>query len=284
MMYPSVSIIIPTFNSERVLSQCLRGASKQTYPKDAFEAMIVDNGSTDDTRRVARSFSVRILTHQGPAPQVCAQRNLGIRQARYDWVLILDHDMQMREDVLLNFSRRHEREKHVDAWYIPEIVYAGSAFLTRMRTLENRFYDGTVMNAARLIRKTTIQKTDGYDVGLSSGPADWDMDMQLRINGAKFGILDAYVFHHEEHLSAWQFILKKGNYAHGCDRYRTKWKRNHPQLYREVVRKQFSVAYRCLIVFVERGKWRRAVKQMPMVLCIIITKVLMAMVLFIKRI
>jgi glycosyltransferase involved in cell wall biosynthesis len=87
---PAVSVIIPVFNRERYLREALESARAQTRP--AEEIIVVDDGSTDDSAEVARSFggNVRCLTqaNQGCGPA----RNSGIAAARGELIAFLDSD------------------------------------------------------------------------------------------------------------------------------------------------------------------------------------------------
>jgi glycosyltransferase involved in cell wall biosynthesis len=87
---PLVSVIIPVFNGERFLREAVESVLAQKY--SPVEIIIVDDGSTDDTATVARSFpeTVRYLhqTNHGPA----AARNRGIEQAQGDLIAFADAD------------------------------------------------------------------------------------------------------------------------------------------------------------------------------------------------
>ena len=89
-MGPLVSIIIPVFNGERFLREAVESVLAQKY--SPVEIIIVDDGSTDGTATVARSFpeTVRYLhqTNHGPA----AARNRGIEQAQGDLIAFADAD------------------------------------------------------------------------------------------------------------------------------------------------------------------------------------------------
>lgn len=256
MNYPFVSIIIPTFNSAKVIKACLDASCFQDYPRNKFEIILVDNESHDDTVSLAKTYPVRIHHCYDHPPQVCRQRNLGAFAARGDYIYILDHDMELPKNFLKRFAVEIERtKKKIDAWYIPEIVIASGSFISRVRTLEKRFYDNTVISAVRLIKTSWFKKTKGYDLNLSGGPADWDMDIQLRLSGAKFGTLKECIYHHEEGLTFWKHITKKSIYIEGSDRYKDKWEKKNATIYENVVKKQFSPLYRYFFVFTEKGKW-----------------------------
>jgi len=254
--YPLVSIIIPTFNSAKIIKVCLDASCFQDYPRDKFEIILVDNISHDNTVSLAEKYPVKIIKCRGTPPQVCRQRNLGAQHAKGDYIYILDHDMELPKNFLKRFAVEIERtKKKIDAWYIPEIVIASDSLVSKVRTLEKRFYDDTVISAARLIKTSWFKKTKRYDLNLSGGPADWDMDIQLRLYGAKFETLKECIYHHEEGLSFWKHITKKSIYINGSNQYKDKWKEKNATIYENIVKKQFSPLYRYFFVFTENGKW-----------------------------
>jgi glycosyltransferase involved in cell wall biosynthesis len=87
---PSVSAIIPTFNRATLLKHALDSVYAQTRPPD--EVIVVDDGSSDSTRRmIADHFpKVRYLHQQNAG--VSAARNYGIQAASGDWLALLDSD------------------------------------------------------------------------------------------------------------------------------------------------------------------------------------------------
>ncbi len=256
MKYPLVSIIIPTFNSAKIIKVCLDASCFQDYPRDKFEIILVDNISHDNTVSLAEKYPVKIIKCRGTPPQVCRQRNLGAQHAKGDYIYILDHDMELPKNFLKRFAVEIERtKKKIDAWYIPEIVIASDSLVSKVRTLEKRFYDDTVISAARLIKTSWFKKTKRYDLNLSGGPADWDMDIQLRLYGAKFETLKECIYHHEEGLSFWKHITKKSIYINGSNQYKDKWKEKNATIYENIVKKQFCPLYRYFFVFTENSKW-----------------------------
>lgn len=83
-------MVIPCYNAARFLEQTLGSVLAQTYP--ALEVIVVDDGSTDESARIAGSFGpvVRVIrqTNQGES----TARNRGMAEARGDWVALLDAD------------------------------------------------------------------------------------------------------------------------------------------------------------------------------------------------
>lgn len=87
-----ISLVIPAYNEERHLADCLEAALAQTVP--FYEIIVVDNASTDDTAKVARRFKgVRVVheSQRGIAPA----RNAGFNAARGDIIARIDADTQL---------------------------------------------------------------------------------------------------------------------------------------------------------------------------------------------
>ena len=88
-----VSVVIPAYNSEAVLAECVESVLAQTAPPD--EILIVDDGSTDRTSAIAAEYSgrdarVRCIRQENAG--VAAARNRGIREAAGEWVAMVDAD------------------------------------------------------------------------------------------------------------------------------------------------------------------------------------------------
>jgi glycosyltransferase involved in cell wall biosynthesis len=85
---PLASVVIPCYNQGRFLPDAIESARHQTH--GAVEIIVVDDGSEDDTRGVARRYGVRCIRqrHAG-AP---AARNTGLRESRAEFLIFLDAD------------------------------------------------------------------------------------------------------------------------------------------------------------------------------------------------
>lgn len=84
---PLVSITIPSYNSEKTLSLCLEGVSKQTYP--SIETLVIDSHSTDRTRDIAANYKARIIECDG---KLLAARYLGLKESKGLYVVLVDTD------------------------------------------------------------------------------------------------------------------------------------------------------------------------------------------------
>jgi glycosyltransferase involved in cell wall biosynthesis len=94
----TVSVVIPTFNRAPILRRAIDSALAQTRPAD--EIIVVDDGSTDDTRRVVESYGGKVhYIHQSNAG-VGAARNAGIDAATSQFIAFLDSDDAWDRDKL----------------------------------------------------------------------------------------------------------------------------------------------------------------------------------------
>jgi len=88
---PSISIVIPTYNSERTLGLCLDSISNQDYPKDKLEILIADGGSKDKTLEISRKFGVSKIA-SNPLRTGEAGKAVGVELAKNEVVLLQDSD------------------------------------------------------------------------------------------------------------------------------------------------------------------------------------------------
>ncbi|MEW6213674.1 MAG: glycosyltransferase [Nitrospirota bacterium] len=109
----AVSIIIPAYNEEKLLPACLESLSNLNYPKDKFEVIVVDNGSTDKTREIARKYGA--LVFRDDSKNVSGLRNLGAKQARGDILAFVDADCLVSSE-WLNKATVYFDDPSVAAW------------------------------------------------------------------------------------------------------------------------------------------------------------------------
>ena len=89
---PFVSVIVPVYNDPVGIRRCLEALDDQTYPDNRYEVLVVDNGSTDDTRKVIREFGDMTLLVEDDVQGSYAARNEGIRHAGGDILGFTDED------------------------------------------------------------------------------------------------------------------------------------------------------------------------------------------------
>lgn len=90
----AVSIIIPALNEERMIGRCLESLAQVNFARERFEAIVVDNGSTDRTLEITKSFADRLNLSvlEKAGVRISALRNLGAHEAQGSIVAFLDAD------------------------------------------------------------------------------------------------------------------------------------------------------------------------------------------------
>lgn len=264
-----VSLVITTKNEEKNVPNVMKSIKSQSYSN--IETILVDNGSEDKTKELARKLGAKVFNK---GPERSAQRNFGmIEKSSGKYVMFIDCDMILSPNLIENCVAMMENGKYV-ALHIPEIVL-GSRFWSRVRRFERTFYDGTVIDGARFFRKDKFVKAGGFDETMS-GPEDWDIDKKMKKLGRigllksnddtvkwsmkKFvqarGInpdkLESAIYHNEAEFNLKKYLDKKGYYATSFDGYIQKWGENDSD-----IKKQLGLKYRFFGVFLENGKWVR---------------------------
>ncbi len=242
---PVISIIIPTKNEERNIRLCLDSIKKQTFPQNEIEIIVVDNHSTDATKKIAREYTQNIFTK---GPERSAQRNLGAKKCHGKYYMYLDADMTLSPTVIQEVVEIFEKNKNIIGLYIPELV-TGELYWSQVRRFERSFYYGTVIDCIRIVRTADLKKVGGFDETLT-GPEDWDFDKKIRQRG-QVRIITSPMYHNETEFNIGKYLKKKYYYSKTFDTYISKWGKDDPD-----IKKQFSLLYRFGVVFIENGHWK----------------------------
>ena len=92
-----VSIVIPVYNRKDILEKTLAGICNQTYPKKLIEVVIADDGSSDGVEEIIpkwkKYLDIKYVKQEDEGYRVSAARNLGIKKAKHEKIIILDCDM-----------------------------------------------------------------------------------------------------------------------------------------------------------------------------------------------
>ncbi len=120
-----ISIIIPTYNRAQALKECLKKLDEQDFMKNEFEVVVVDDGSTDDTKKTVeeaqKNLSIEIVyLYQKNQGQGIA-RNYALRYAKGKIVAFIGDDIFVLPDFVkqhLNFHRKHNNENEAVLGFI----------------------------------------------------------------------------------------------------------------------------------------------------------------------
>lgn len=111
-MKPAISLVIPVYNAAEHLRTCLEHLARSTVP--GLECIVVDDGSSDESARIAREFGARVVDagkQGGPA----RARNLGAKEARGELLLFIDADVCVYPDTLEKIVTAFEEDPEMAA-------------------------------------------------------------------------------------------------------------------------------------------------------------------------
>jgi glycosyltransferase involved in cell wall biosynthesis len=189
MSTPLVSVVIPAYNAAEFIRAAIESVLGQTYR--SLELIVVDDGSTDDTGAIARSFGSRLrYLHQANARQAAA-RNRGIRESGGELLAFLDADDCWHEEKVAKQVARLRADPTLGLVYcsVLEIDSAGRAGLYRPARLRGRAMrdvllgepSGGVCGSTFLLPRRVLETVGLFDENLA--PCE-DTDLLWRVASA----------------------------------------------------------------------------------------------------
>jgi glycosyltransferase involved in cell wall biosynthesis len=234
-MKPTVSVIIPTYNYSMFLRDAIRSVQEQTLSD--WECIVVDDGSTDDTREIVEAVSAgdpRVRYFYQENKGLSAARNKGSRESIGDFLQFLDSD-----DLI------ERRKLELQAGYLighpdVDIVYSDARYFATERPSErlyskdgrNRAWMSKASGRGReilphlircnlmvvsspLIRRKVIETCGLFDESLRAHE-DWDYWIRCALNDVNFAYLDhpetfTLIRYHVASMSMDPFLMLRTN-------------------------------------------------------------------------
>jgi cellulose synthase/poly-beta-1,6-N-acetylglucosamine synthase-like glycosyltransferase len=165
-----ISVIVPARNAADTIASCLESLLAQTVPRDDYEVIVVDDGSTDETRRVVEQFDVILVvqSHKGPA----AARNRGVNASRGEALLFTDADCEPAPTWIAEM---------VEPFETREIVGVKGVYATRQRGVVPRFVQCEYEERYQLMaRREYIDFIDTYSAGYRRATFLWEKGFDTR--------------------------------------------------------------------------------------------------------
>lgn len=183
---PYISVIIPAYNSTKFITQCLKALDQSTYK--SYEVILVDDGSTDDTAKIARDMGCRVFEtdHQsGPA----VARNHGSEQATGEILLFIDSDVLVKSNTLELVASTFSDNPDITALFGSyDDTPSDTDFLSQYRNLlhhyvhQNSKTDATTFWAGcGAVRKNVFLELNGYDYKKFAEPSIEDIELGYRM-------------------------------------------------------------------------------------------------------
>ena len=195
-----ISVIIPVYNGARYLAEAIESVLAQTRPPD--EIVVVDDGSTDESPRVAQRFAKPVFYHHQTHSGAGAARNLGIVQAKGDWLAFLDADDLWLPDKLARQIALLKSEPDlamvfggVEQFVSPDLDEIHRPSLQIQTPAGNGYLVGTI-----LIRRATFERVGYFSTTLRIGEfMGWYA--QAKEMGLKSGLVPEIVMHRRIHAN-----------------------------------------------------------------------------------
>jgi len=225
---PGVSIIVPTFNSESTIDECLRSILELDYPKQLLEVIMIDGGSTDATTERAKAYPVKLISSQLNPP---AAYNLVLKTAEKEIIGLIDSDAKVEKGWLRKLVKHLDDPKvagasgTVETWNKDKLVprAIGYELSSRYRRLPNTVERVATMNL--LLKKKVTLEIGGFDEAL---PTQYDTDIGARIANAGYRIaFDSEAICYHFHRPTLRTFFKQ-QYKYGQNTWKLYFK--HPRL------------------------------------------------------
>jgi len=206
-----VSVIIPTHNQKEILAKTLDHLILQDYPKDQYEIIVVDDGSTDGTQEMVESktgskISLRRLYQKQRGPHFA--RNLGIEKARGEIIIFVDSDIFTAPNFITEHVRFHQK--------FGDVVVSGPT--VRTDNLDNVFDNMNRKKVKKLLfdlsgpsfitsnlsaKRKFLISAGGFDEEFTGfGWHDWELGLRLKKLGLKAKRnIDAIVYHYKKKIN-----------------------------------------------------------------------------------
>lgn len=194
---PVVSVVIPAYNCALYIGETLASILAQEAAE--LEVIVINDGSTDETGAIARGFGEPVRVIDQPNSGVCAARNHGIREARGEFIALVDHDDYWLPNKLANQLTAFAANPQVDVvftaftWWRPSSdggrfpEPASFAAQAAPQGIDGDFsgwiyhqmlLDSWVLTSTALARSTVVRASGGFDETL---PFSEDWDFWLRV-------------------------------------------------------------------------------------------------------
>ena len=227
---PGVSIIVPTFNSEPTIDECLRSILELDYPEHLLEVIVIDGGSKDATTDHAKKYPVRVIYSKLNPP---AAYNLVLKDVTNEVIGLIDSDAKVEKAWLKKLVKHLDDPKVagasgiVETWnsdkLVPRVI--GYELNYRYRKLPNTVERVATMNL--LLNKKVIMEIGGFDEAL---PTQYDTDIGARLakEGYRIAFDSEAICYHFHRPTLWTFF--KQQYKYGQNTWKLYFK--HPRLAR----------------------------------------------------
>lgn len=204
---PLISVVIATHNYACFLPQCLDSVKRQTY--DNYELIVVDNGSTDNTREVIKNLVWDKLHYyyQENTGSVAGPRNTGIKLAKGKYVAFLDSDDFWYEEKLKKTVDYLKNDPDIDILSHNMWLKGKKKILLKVGPLKKDMYKflltlNRLLGSATVVKKEVLVKIGGFDESKDFVHVeDYETWLRIAYGGGKFAFIDEALGEYRVHES-----------------------------------------------------------------------------------
>lgn len=246
---PFVSIIVPALNEERSIKECLVSLMSLEYPPEKREILVVDNGSTDGTAEIVRSFPVEYLQESRKGPP--AARNRGVGASKGELIAFTDADCIASRGWLRELVRAFDSEE-VGAVAGEVVAYPGKTpaewYAAKVRHLSPQKYLARPLLpfaafANLAFRRDVFDRIGRLDEELPWGESTDYCTRFFRESGLKLQYAPKALIFHRHRSTAREFLRQQVRYGRGHAMLYIKYRHEIPwgwpqsvQVYKDLMR------------------------------------------------
>ncbi len=192
-----LTVIVPAYRCAGMLQRCLHGLIASDISRSAWELIVVDDGSGDETATVASAFADRVITLPiGPRGPAFA-RNSGAEHARGTVLVFIDADVVVAPDALRRFATRFDDAPSLAAVFGAYDTSPGDrGFLSQYRNLLHHWVHisqpgdaWTFWTGIGAVRRKVFRALGGFDATRYRSPQIEDIEFGYRVVDAGYRIL-----------------------------------------------------------------------------------------------
>ena len=290
-MNPKVSVIIPAYNTEAYIAKAIESALEQTLTD--IEVIVVDDGSSDKTVEVVKSFTdqrLKVIVNQQNLG-VSVARNRALRAAQGEWIAVLDSDdwyAPERLEKLVLLAEETNADMIADDPYLIKdgatspwstLIQESGEHIDKILQIDLIYFvetdiygkAGLRLGLSKPIFKREFLVKHGieYDETVSIAEDFW-LDLKCLINGARFFIVpEPYYFYRSRSISLVRqsILLRLNQYISATNSFmQQEVVKKNPALMRALSYNlavyQKNLAYFQVVVPIKQGKWLTALRKM----------------------